>query len=102
MPHKYPNMFAFHSVYLKPLEEVDKYVDAHRAYLRTLVEQKILVCSGPRVPRTGGFILLNAGSKDEALNIMSLDPYVLNGMATYNLIEFELKSCAEGFKEILK
>jgi uncharacterized protein YciI len=95
-------MFAFHSVYLKPLEEVDKYVDAHRTYLRTLVDRKILVCSGPKIPRTGGFIMLNASSKDEALNIMARDPYVLNGMATYDLIEFELKSCAEGFKELLK
>lgn len=95
-------MFAFHSVYLKPIEEVDKYVDAHRAYLRTLNEKKILVCSGPKIPRTGGFILLNTVSKDEALNIMSRDPYVLNGIATYDLIEFELKSCTEGFKELLK
>ena len=87
-------MFAFHSIYLKPLEEVDTHHAAHRAYLRTLIEQKILVCSGPKIPRTGGFILLNAGSKSEALKIMARDPYVLNGVATYDLIEFELKSCA--------
>jgi uncharacterized protein YciI len=95
-------MFAFHSVYLLPLEEVDKHLADHRAYLRTLVEKNILVCSGPKIPRTGGFILLNAGSKAEALNIMARDPYVLNGVATYDLIEFELKSCSEGFKELLK
>jgi len=95
-------MFAFHSVYLLPLEEVDKHLAAHRAYLRTLVEKNILVCSGPKIPRNGGFILLNAGSKAEALNIMARDPYVLNGVATYDLIEFELKSCTQGFKELLK
>lgn len=96
------SMFAFHSIYMKPLEEVDKYLDAHRAFLRTLIEQKILVCSGPKIPRTGGFILLNAAGKDEALNIIAMDPYVLNGLARYDLIEFELKSCTEGFRDLLK
>ena len=96
------SMFAFHSVYLKPLEEVDKFLDAHRAFLRTLIAKKILVCSGPKIPRTGGFILLNAASREDAVNIMAIDPYVLNGLARYDVIEFELKSCTEGFKELIK
>ena len=95
-------MFAFHSGYIKPLEEVDKQIEAHRAFLRTLIEKKILVCSGPQVPRTGGFILINAFSKDEALRIMAADPYVVNGIAKYEVIEFDLKSCADGFRELLK
>ncbi|MCX6287763.1 MAG: YciI family protein [Bacteroidetes bacterium] len=93
-------MFAFHSRYLLPLEEVDKHLDAHRAFLRTLIG-KNLICSGPQVPRTGGFILLNAPDKDEALRIMANDPYVIRGLAKYEVIEFELKSCAEGFRELL-
>ena len=95
-------MFAFHSGYIKPLEEVDKQTEAHRAFLRTLIEKKILVCSGPQVPRTGGFILINAFSKDEALRIMADDPYVIHGLAKYEVIEFEPRSCAEGFRELLK
>lgn len=93
-------MFAFHSKYLVPLEEVDKHLDAHRAFLKTLIG-KNLVCSGPQVPRTGGFILLYAASRQEAETIMAGDPYVIHGIAKYELIEFELKSCAEGFKELL-
>lgn len=94
-------MFAFHSRYLVPLEEVDQHLDSHRAFLKTLIG-KHLVCSGPQVPRTGGFILLNAANKDEALRIMAGDPYVIGGLAKYDVIEFELKSCTEGFKELLK
>jgi uncharacterized protein YciI len=90
-------MFAFHSVYLKPLEEVDQYLDAHRAFLKTLYEQGITICSGPQIPRTGGFILMNAGSKAEALEIMKNDPYVINGVAEYSVIEFKCRSFAEGF-----
>ena len=94
-------MFAFHSVYLKPLEEVDKHLADHRAFLRTLYEQNITICSGPQIPRTGGFILMNAASKEEAMAFMSNDPYVIHGVAEYAVIEFEVKSFAKGFEQFL-
>jgi uncharacterized protein YciI len=95
-------MFAFHSVYLKPIEEVDQYLEAHRAFLKTLYDQGITICSGPQIPRTGGFILLNAASRAEALEIMKNDPYSIHGVAEYSVIEFEVKSFAEGFRGFLK
>ena len=95
-------MFAVHSVYLKPMEVVDQYVDAHRAFLKNLYEKGITICSGPQVPRTGGFILMNAQSKSDALDIMKNDPYVMNGVAQYTVIEFELKSFAAGFEKFIK
>ena len=95
-------MFAFHSKYLAPVEEVDKHLDAHRAFIKTMIAKNILVCSGPKVPRNGGFILLNATNRAEAELIMADDPYVINGIAKYEIIEFDLKSCAEGFRDILK
>jgi len=94
-------MFAFHSKYLAPIEEVDKYLDAHRAFIKTRIG-KNLVCSGPKVPRNGGFIMLNAANRAEAELIMADDPYVINGIAKYEMIEFDLKSCVEGFRELLK
>ncbi len=95
-------MFAFHSVYLKPIDEVDQHLDAHRAFLKTLYEKGITICSGPQIPRTGGFILMNASSKAEALNIMENDPYCINGVADYSVIEFEVKSFAEGFERFIQ
>ena len=95
-------MFAVHSVYLKPLSEVDSFMDAHRAFLKTLYERGITICSGPQIPRTGGFILMNAASKSEALEFMKADPYVIHGLAVYTVIEFEVKSFAEGFREFVK
>jgi len=95
-------MFAIHSVYQKPLEKVDKYYEAHREYLKTLYKKGITICSGPKIPRTGGFILMNAVSKTEVLEIMKNDPYVIHGVAEYSVIEFEVKSFAEGFREFAK
>ena len=95
-------MFAFHSRYIAPLEEVERQLDAHRAFLKTLINKKILVCSGPQIPRSGGFILISAPSRDEALKIMADDPYVIYSLAKYEVIEFEVKSCADGFRDLLQ
>jgi uncharacterized protein YciI len=95
-------MFAFHSEYLKPLEVVDQHLEAHRAFLKALYAKGVTICSGPQVPRTGGFILLNAPTREEALQIMENDPYVIHGVARYSVIEFEVRSCAEGFREFVK
>ncbi|MDP1623296.1 MAG: YciI family protein [Bacteroidales bacterium] len=86
---------------MKPIEEVDKHLDAHRAFLKTLYNKGIAICSGPQIPRTGGFILMNATTKTEALEIMKNDPYVINGVAEYSVIEFEVKSFAEGFERFI-
>ena len=95
-------MFAVHSVYLKPLEEVDRHLDAHRAFLKTLYEKGITICSGPQVPRTGGFILMNAADREEVLSIMQNDPYVIHGVAEYSIIEFEVRSFAENFRNFIR
>lgn len=95
-------MIAIHSVYLKPLEEVDKHLEAHRAFLKTLYTKGITICSGPQIPRMGGFILMNAANRADAIGIMKNDPYAINGVAEYSFIEFEVKSFAEGFREFIK
>ena len=64
-------MFAFHSRYLVPLEDLDRMLETHRAFIRSLIDEKKLICSGPKNPCNGGFILLNASDKDEALKIMA-------------------------------
>ena len=94
-------MIALHSVYLKPLDEVDQHLPGHRSFLKTLYEKGITICSGPQIPRTGGFILMNAADKAAALEIMKNDPYVINGVAEYSVIEFECKSFAPGFEVFL-
>jgi uncharacterized protein YciI len=95
-------MVAIHSVYVRPIEEVDKHLEAHRAFLKTFYEKGIAICSGPQIPRTGGFILMNTESKAEAREIMKNDPYVIHGVAEYFFIEFEPRSFAPGFDKFIK
>jgi uncharacterized protein YciI len=75
--------------YRRPLEEVLTVVDAHRAYLRGLVEQGLLLASGPFDPRSGGGLLLRVPDDDVqgALDrIRDGDPFTRTGMAQYELL----------------
>ena len=52
-------LYAFVALkYEAPLERIQQTVDRHRAYLRELLAQGKMVCSGPFVPREGGGLLL--------------------------------------------
>jgi len=49
---------ARHFLLSQTLEEVLQHVDAHRAYCQGLKLEKLLIASGPLVPRCGGAMLL--------------------------------------------
>ena len=49
--------------YLQPLEEVERHLEAHRAYLRQGYAQGVFLASGRLEPRTGGVILARAADR---------------------------------------
>jgi uncharacterized protein YciI len=74
--------------YRKPLEEVLKFNDPHRAYLGALKAKGILLASGPFDPRTGGALLLRVpddGAQAALDAVRDGDPYWKNGVAQYEL-----------------
>lgn len=75
--------------YRKPLEEVLKHLDAHRAYLAGLKAQGTLLASGPLDPRSGGALLLRVpdGEVDAALDrVRDEDPFFKAGVGQYELM----------------
>lgn len=75
--------------YRKPLEEVLKVVEDHRAYLRDLQERGLLLASGPFEPRNGGGLLLRVpdATASETLDaIRDGDPFTRTGCAQYELL----------------
>ncbi|MGC4000525.1 MAG: YciI family protein [Anaeromyxobacter sp.] len=75
--------------YRKPLEEVLKVVDAHRAYLRELKARGTLVTSGPFEPRFGGALLLRVPDEDPDPALLAVrdgDPFVQHAVAQYELL----------------
>jgi uncharacterized protein YciI len=75
--------------YRKPLEEVLKHIDAHRAYLRDLKARGTLLASGPLDPRYGGALLLRVpdeGSDAVLLGVRDGDPFVKEAVAQYEVL----------------
>jgi uncharacterized protein YciI len=75
--------------YRKPLDEVLKVVDEHRAYLRALHEQGLLIASGPFEPRSGGGLLLRVPDEGATAALDAIrdgDPFTKTGCAQYELL----------------
>ena len=88
--------------YIKPLNEVEKYLEEHVKFLEKYYEMGKFVCSGRKNPRTGGIILLNAENLSEVEKIISEDPFHINKIAKYEIIEFLPTKYNKKFEEFVK
>ncbi|MDR3575911.1 MAG: YciI family protein [Anaerolineaceae bacterium] len=75
--------------YLVPAEQLGDITNQHRVFLQGGYDQGWLLCSGPRVPRTGGIVVGRAPALEDLQDFFKQDPYQVNGLATYNFIEFQ-------------
>ena len=75
--------------YRQPIEEILKVQEPHRAYLRQLKADGVLLAAGPHDPRFGGMMLLRVGDENpqKALDaIRDADPYYKAGVVQYELL----------------
>lgn len=82
-------MFVIVLEYLKPLAEVDRWLDEHKLFLQEQYAAKRFIASGPLLPRTGGAILALERDRSELDAILSRDPFKREGVARYTVMEFE-------------
>lgn len=94
-------MFLFLLTYIKPLPEVEKLLPAHIRYLDAQYRAGHFLCSGRKVPRTGGVILCDFPTREEAEEAMRQDPFFREGIARYELVEFVPSKASEGFQKLL-
>jgi uncharacterized protein YciI len=89
--------------YRRPLAEIEAVTEAHRAYLRQLQEQGILVASGPLEPRFGGMWLVRVQDENplaELDALMAGDPFHQQGLANYELLPWKVMQGREGLDKI--
>lgn len=79
-------MYLMISTYLAPLDEVDKARDDHSAYLEALERRGLIVAAGRQDPPSGGIILFDTDSEEDARALLADDPYVQRGLAEYRAI----------------
>lgn len=91
-------MFILSLKYIKPLEEVEKELQNHVQYLEKYYSLHKFICSGRRNPRIGGIILCNAKNMEEVNTIINEDPFYINKIAEYEIVEFLPTKYADGFE----
>ncbi len=95
------NLFAILITYTKPMNEIEKILPSHRAFLKNGYDSGNLLASGPQNPKVGGIAIGAFESREDALEFFKNDPYALNSVATHQVLEFTPVLHQEFLKEFL-
>lgn len=94
-------MFILNLTYIKPINEVEKHLANHISFLEKYYGTKKFICSGRKIPRTGGIILCNAHDINEVNTIITEDPFYKENIANYDIIEFIPTKYAGDFESFI-
>ncbi len=88
--------------YTKSIEEIEKHIEAHVMFLNENYKNNKFIFSGRKVPRTGGVILANNCTRNEVSKIIQADPFYINKVADYEIIEFTPTKYAKAFESFIE
>ncbi len=94
-------MFVIILTYKKQLACIDEHISEHKAFLEKYYNQNCFIVSGRKNPRTGGVIISQLEDRDLVEKIIREDPFYINDLADYELIEFIPGMYDARFKEFL-
>jgi uncharacterized protein len=89
-------LIFLHSIPERPLSP--EVIELHAAHLAELDDSGELVMAGPLVERSGGLIVLRAGSVAEAISIAEEDPLVRGAYQTYELGTWLMSNRQNGYR----
>jgi len=81
--------FIVEARYTVPFERMREAVPRHRAWLQQGYDQGLFLCSGPKEPPTGGYLLARAQSADVLKAMFEDEPFTKEGLATFTFTEFQ-------------
>ena len=91
-------MFIANLKYKKSMEEVNKVLEAHLEYLDKYFEKGKFICTGKKsFPELGGVILFDSNNLEEAKKILHEDPFYIEEIADYEIIEFQPVKFSQNF-----
>ncbi|MCU1532659.1 MAG: cyclohydrolase [Arthrobacter sp.] len=93
-------MYVVSLTYKVPDEIVEFHLRAHITWLQDAFDAGIFMVAGRKIPRTGGLLLSNAdrATLDAAL---ARDPFYVNGVADFEVMEFHANRVAAGYENLL-
>jgi uncharacterized protein YciI len=81
-------MYIVTLTYTAPLERIDAYLPAHRAWLAEHTARGLFLMAGRKQPRDGGILVAHAADRAELDAALRDDPFAQAGLATYAVTEF--------------
>jgi uncharacterized protein YciI len=81
-------MYIIELTYKKDMNFVDKYLEAHRAFLDEQYAKGTFLASGPKNPRDGGVILAREMDRSELDKILALDPFYTEEISHFKITDF--------------
>jgi uncharacterized protein YciI len=88
-------MFIIELIYKVDLARIDAHMRAHVAFLKTHYASGQFLVSGRKIPRDGGIILAVGTDRAEIEAIVEQDPFVVQGLADFRIIEFRASQRAD-------
>ncbi|MFV0246462.1 MAG: YciI family protein [Mycoplasmatales bacterium] len=88
--------------YLVNLDTIIENRPAHVEYLNKYYDKGIFMCSGRKDDSTGGIIIVNTKQDINIEDIAKEDPFFINGLSKYSILEFSPTMMCEQFKSINK
>ncbi len=79
--------------YVRPLDEVDAQLAAHVDWMEQGFAQGGFLIAGQRQPRSGGVIVMR-GARAAVEQVMATDPFVVSGVATFEVVPFSASFAA--------
>jgi uncharacterized protein YciI len=101
-------LFAITLNYLRPPEDVQGQLEAHKAWLVRYIQAGKILFAGPLHAKAGGFVLAHASEQTDIQSMIAEDPFHIHNLvrfdiqATEPLIRSEIFSAqwAEGAKAV--
>jgi uncharacterized protein YciI len=80
--------FVVEATYLAPVEQVREAYPRHRAWLKKGYELGLFLCSGPKIPPTGGYLVARAESVEVLQTMFEEEPLNKERLASFTFTEF--------------
>ncbi|RBP16765.1 uncharacterized protein YciI [Roseiarcus fermentans] len=81
--------FMVEATYVAPIEQVREAYPRHRAWLQKGYDAGLFLCSGPKEPPTGGYLVARADSMETLRTLFEAEPFFSERLATFTFTEFQ-------------
>ncbi|WP_309108341.1 YciI family protein [Arthrobacter sp.] len=93
-------MYVISLSYKVPTDIVDYHLADHVSWLQEAFDEGVFIAAGRKIPRTGA-LLLSTTDRDSLDASLAKDPFYVNGVAEFEVMEFHANRVAPGFENLL-